>query len=71
MTVLHDKCKLLWDGELCQVHCFTLLPEEVEVLETERQGALGTLITNIFSLGTIWTAVSYLESLVCCNLRMA
>jgi hypothetical protein len=22
-NVLHDKCKVLWDGELCQVHCFT------------------------------------------------
>lgn len=54
------------DGELCQLHYFTLLLKEVEVL-----GALGTPITNIFSLGTIWTAVSYLESLVFCKLRMA
>jgi len=39
-TVLHDERKLLWDDELCQVHCFPLLLEELEVLQTEGQGVL-------------------------------
>jgi hypothetical protein len=41
-TVLHDKCKLLWDGEFCQVHCLT------DILNSVVQASLG-LISDIIS----------------------
>lgn len=41
-TVLHDKCKLLGDGEFCQVHCFT------DILNSAVQASL-ELISDIIS----------------------
>ena len=41
-TVLHDKCKLLWDGEFCQVHCLT------DILNSAVQAGL-ELIADIIS----------------------
>jgi len=52
-TVLHDKCKVLSDGEFCQVHCFTdILNSAVRAATREiSKTAMIWALTHVVQLG--------------------